>query len=137
MSSPCHGGGEGSAPRTVERRCVLSLEVVDAETGELIPDVSFLCETDNYPGTRVIVRVRTGSIGDPRSGISPNSSCVSFSLPNVVHRGDEFPTRAPTLPPPTRRGNDDRTRRARLDSYLRSDSSGVGTHPSEPPLRKA
>ena len=73
MSSPCHGGGDGSAPRIVERRCVLPLEVVDAETGERIPGVSFLCESDNHAGTRVIVRVQTGSIDDPRSGRSPGS----------------------------------------------------------------
>ena len=51
----------------VKPGCVLILEVVDSKTGQGIPGVSFLCEVDGQPGSRITVQSRSGFIDNPQS----------------------------------------------------------------------
>jgi hypothetical protein len=51
----------------VNPACVLILEAVDSKTGKGIPGVQFLRETEDNPGARISVQLRTGYVDNPVS----------------------------------------------------------------------
>jgi RNA polymerase sigma factor (sigma-70 family) len=98
---------EQSLEVRVEPGCVLILEVVDAKTGEGIPGVTFLCEQQGQPGSRVSVQSRSGYIDNPRSDaqgrlravVEPGERIYSVGhIPESSGHRQQFPERRVVLP---------------------------------------
>ncbi|MHC5544378.1 hypothetical protein ACYOEI_39620, partial [Singulisphaera rosea] len=64
------GEREQSYELEVNPGCVLTLEAVDADTGEGIPDVSFMVESDRSPGVRNTVQGSTAYVENSRTDAS-------------------------------------------------------------------